>query len=122
MEIEGKVIQVMPLQSIASQKGPMKKQEFVIEVESKYPRKVCFAIWNDKADLFTSKVGDIIKVYFDLESREYNSRWYTEAKAWKVESVSAKAAGTDSANTGEITDDIPASFSNEKNDMDDLPF
>jgi len=120
MEIEGKLLQVMPIQKIASQKGEMKKLEFVIEVESKFPRKVCFSLWNDKADLFTSKEGDIIKVYFDLESREYNSRWYTEAKAWKVENVSLNK--TDSDNSAEAIDDIPSSFSSEKNDMDDLPF
>ena len=30
-----------------------------------------------------------MKVAFDLESREYNGRWYTDAKAWKIESISA---------------------------------
>ena len=119
MEIEGNVLQIMPVQNITGQKGPMKKLEFVIEVESKFPRKVCFSIWNDKAEQFTAKVGEKIKVSFDLESRQYNNRWYTEAKAWKVEN-------TQSANSVEqppaITDDFTFSSTSEEKELDDLPF
>jgi hypothetical protein len=117
METEGKLIQVLPVQNITSQKGQMKKMEFVIETEAKFPKKICFSIWNDKIDLFTSKPGDNIKVYFDLDSREYNGRWYTEARAWKVE---AAAAGTTDI-PATIKDEIPATFS-QKEEIDDLPF
>jgi hypothetical protein len=120
MEIEGKLLQLMPIQNISSQKGQMKKMDFVIEVESKFPRKVCFALWNDKIDLVTAKPGEKVKVYFDLESREYNGRWYTEAKAWKVESASASGMQDDSL--PQTNDDIPSSFSSAKEELDDLPF
>jgi hypothetical protein len=120
MEIEGKLLQLMPVQTISSQKGPMKKMDFVIEIELKFPKKVCFALWNDKIDLLKSKAGDKVKVYFDLESREYNGRWYTEAKAWKVEGASS--AGMQENEMPEMKDDIPSSFSSAKEDLDDLPF
>jgi hypothetical protein len=119
MEIEGKLFQVMPVQNITSQKGQMKKMEFVIETEAKFPKKVCFSLWNDKIDLFTSKPGENIKVYFDLDSREYNGRWYTEARAWKVEALSAAGAAEDIPAT--LKDEIPSTFS-QKEDIDDLPF
>jgi len=120
MEIEGKLLQLMPVQTISSQKGQMKKLDFVIEIESKYPKKVCFSLWNDKIDMLKAKAGDKIKVYFDLESREYNGRWYTEAKAWKVEGTSS--AGVQDNEMPEIKEDIPSSFSTTKEDLDDLPF
>src|SRR5271157_3747818 len=112
MEIEGKLLQLMPVQNISSQKGQMKKLEFVIEIESKFPRKVCFAMWNDKIDMLKAKAGEKTKVFFDLESREYNGRWYTEAKAWKVESASLQEPQID--DIPEMKDDIPSSFSSTK--------
>jgi len=122
MEIEGKLLQALPVQNITSQKGAMKKMDFVIEIESKFPRKICFALWNDKIDLFSAKAGDSVKVYFDLDSREYNGRWYTEAKAWKVENLAASGS-TINNNTPDFTkEDIPSSFSSQKEDLDDLPF
>ncbi|MFA4851442.1 MAG: DUF3127 domain-containing protein [Bacteroidales bacterium] len=120
MEIEGKILQLLPVQNISSQKGPMKKLEFVVGIEAKFPRKICFSLWNDKVDIFSSKMGDTVKVFFDLESREYNGRWYTEAKAWKVENLGA-TAGMDS-NEAEKTEGVPSSFTAQKEEMDDLPF
>lgn len=121
MEIEGKVLQLLPVQNITSQKGPLKKLEFIVEVEAKFPRKVCFSLWNDKVDMFNAKPGDMVKVSFDLESREYNGRWYTEAKAWKVEN--GQAVATNQHNfPSSIPDDIPSTFNAQKDDIDDLPF
>ncbi len=119
MEIEGKVLQIMPVQNISGQKGPMKKLEFVIEVESKFPKKVCFSLWNDKAEQFTAKEGEKIKVSFDLESRSYNNRWYTEAKAWKVESVQDAVANEQPPVP---SDDFTFTASDGDKELDDLPF
>ena len=60
-----------------------KKQEYVIETFDKIPRKVCFSLWGEKIDQFELNEGDEAEVMFDLESREYNGRWYTDVKAWK---------------------------------------
>ena len=40
--------------------------------------------WGDKIDQFAIKQGESLVVSVDLESREYNGRWYTDVKAWKV--------------------------------------
>jgi Domain of unknown function (DUF3127) len=122
MEIEGKLVNVLPVQNISSQKGQMKKMEFVVEFAAKFPRKICFALWNDKIDVFSAKTGDNIKVYFDLESREYNGRWYTEAKAWKVENLASSENTGNGENTENIKDDLPSTFTSQKEDLDDLPF
>ncbi len=40
--------------------------------------------WGDKIDQFNIQQGENLAVSVDLESREYNGRWYTDVKAWKV--------------------------------------
>src|SRR5688500_13006887 len=85
MEVKGKVIQLLPLQSGMGKKGSWKKQEFIIETQSQYPKKVCLSVWGDKIDQFNISAGQLISASVELESREYNGRWYTEARAWKIE-------------------------------------
>jgi len=91
MEIIGKLIQKLPLQSGISKTGnSWQKQEFVIETMEQYPRKICANLWGDKtAVLETLNIDDKIVMSFDLESREFSGKWYTDVKAWKLEAVSA---------------------------------
>jgi hypothetical protein len=92
MEVKGKVIQLLPVQTGMGKKGQWKKQEFIIETQAQFPKKICLSAWGDKVDQFGLAVGDDITVSVDLESREYNGRWYTEARAWKVEKNSSQQA------------------------------
>jgi len=115
MEVKGRVAQLLPLTTGMGKKGPWKKQEFILETPGQYPKKICFSIWGDKVDQFNVAVGDLISVSVDLESREYNGRWYTEARAWKI----AKE-GTGSASSAPPADQEP--FYSETASSDDLPF
>ncbi len=72
------------LSSGQSANGGWRKQEYVLETAGQYPKKVCFMAWGDKIDQFNIKQGETVEVSVDLESREYNGRWYTDVKAWKV--------------------------------------
>lgn len=95
LEITGKLIQKLPMQSGTSARtgSSWQKQEFVIETGDQYPKKICANLWGDKADQLNQfNIGDPIKVSFDLESREFNGKWYTDVKAWKIE-VPQAAAG-----------------------------
>lgn len=89
MEITGKIIKILQLQSGEGKNGIWKKQEFILETVAQIPRKICFSLWGDKIDQFKAAEGDEAEISFDLESREFNSRWYTEAKAWKIAKKSA---------------------------------
>ena len=84
MELTGKIIQLLPEKSGESAKGPWRKQEYILETDDQYPKTVCFMAWSDKIDEFAIKKGESLIVSFNLESREYNGRWYTDVKAWKV--------------------------------------
>lgn len=83
--VEGRIIQVLPLQSGVSKAGNnWKKQEYVLETHDQYPRKVKFDFFGERADQYVLAVGDDVTVWFDIESREYNGRWYTDIRAWKA--------------------------------------
>ncbi len=84
MEIAGKVIECLPLKSGQSANGEWRKQEYVLETDGQYPKKVCFMVWGEKVEQFAIQQGETVEVSIDLESREYNGRWYTDVKAWKV--------------------------------------
>ncbi|MFK5947292.1 MAG: DUF3127 domain-containing protein [Methylococcales bacterium] len=84
MELAGKIIDILDEQKGESSRGPWRKQELILETEGEYPKKVCFMAWGDKIDDFKLKANETVIVSINLESREYNGRWYTDVKAWKV--------------------------------------
>jgi hypothetical protein len=88
MELTGKIIQVLPEKSGTSARGEWRKQDYIIEIPGDYPKKVCFMVWGDRIDQFRIQEGQELTVSIDIESREYNGRWYTDVKAWKVAPVS----------------------------------
>jgi hypothetical protein len=118
LELTGKLVQVMPEVTGKGRNGEWKKREFVVETaDDQYPRKVCFSVWGDRVESLESlEPGMTLKVNFNLESREYNSRWYTDARAWRVEAAESGGAPSDSGGMPEHTEaDMPDT-------KDDLPF
>ena len=91
LEITGKLLQKLHVQSGQSAKGAWSKQEFILETQENFPKKVCMSVWGtDKvAELGSFSDGETITVSFNLESRSYNERWYTDVRAWRIERVSA---------------------------------
>ena len=88
MQLTAKLVTLLPLQTGKGKNGDWKKQDFIIETDDAYPKKICVSVWGDKIDPTALVVGNELKIDFDLESREYNGRWYTDVKAWKIELVS----------------------------------
>ena len=84
MEITGEIIECIPVKSGQSASGEWRKQEYVLQTDGQYPKKICFMAWGEKIEQFAIKAGETVQVSIDLESREYNGRWYTDVKAWKV--------------------------------------
>ncbi len=116
MEIEGVIVSILPLQTGQGRNGIWKKQEFVIETLGQYPRKVMMHLWGEKADEVRLTIGERIKASVNIESREYNGRWYTDIRAWRI--VKLTEAGT--------TPDVPPLADNAdtagQHTADDLPF
>lgn len=92
MNISGKVVQVLPIQTGTSKAGnPWQKQEFVLEQGGQYPRKVCISLFGDNVAKIP-QVGQEVMVSVDIDSREFNGRWYTEIKAWNIVQTGAQPA------------------------------
>ena len=88
MQLTAKLIQLLPLQTGTGKNGAWKKQDIIVETEGQYPKKICISIWGDKINENQLQPGSQLKIDFDIESREYNGKWYTDIKAWKVEMAS----------------------------------
>lgn len=92
MNISGKVVQVLPIQTGTSKAGnPWQRQEFVLEQGGQYPRKVCISLFGDNVAKIP-QVGQDVMVSVDIDSREFNGRWYTEIKAWNITHTGAQQA------------------------------
>ena len=86
MELVGRIVQILPLRTGTSKAGnPWKVQEYILEtLGTQYPRKVCFELFGDNVDKFPMQIGQDVTVSIDIESREFNGRWYTSIRAWNV--------------------------------------
>ena len=110
------------------QKGKYKKgkregeewtaQEIVIKPEGKWAKPAAFREFNPAKDLNeVYNVGDFIEVNFNIASREYKERWYTNLDCWEIRKL------TDSKDEikfdGDKPTDPPPTASEEDQD---LPF
>ena len=115
MQLTAKLIQLLPIQTGTGKNGEWKKQDIIVETDGQYPKKVCISIWGEKINEQQLVVGNSLTIDFEIESREFSGRWYTDLKAWKVDNASQ---GTLQSNN---LKDIEPLDLNEKPD-DVLPF
>lgn len=126
MEISGKIIAVLPVQTGEGRNGQWRSQDYVLETQEQYPKKVCFNLFGAKIEQFPISVADEVKVSFDIESREWNGRWFTSIKAWKVEKISNETSANDEMppyfNEIPIPTEVPSIVSEAPEAGNDLPF
>lgn len=92
MDLQGKIIAVLPERSGVSARGEWKSQSFVIETHDQYPRKMVFDIFGaDRLAQFAIKAGEELLVSFDIDAHEYNGRWFNNIRAWNIQRVDAAA-------------------------------
>jgi len=85
LKLVGSVIELLEEQSGEGRNGPWRKRDFILETEGPYPKQVCITQWGDDIEAFDLREGDRLTAHIDLRSREYQGRWYTDVRAWKVE-------------------------------------
>ncbi|MCQ2133459.1 MAG: DUF3127 domain-containing protein [Bacteroidales bacterium] len=141
LEIEGTLLRKMDVQSGRSARGDWAKQEFLVEFqEGKFPTTAVFTAWGqDKvSELDKFSAGDQVKVAFNISSREYQGRWYTDLRMWKISEAgvasapSAPAAPAAPAARAPMASSVPAGFQAApapsladmpaESEEDDLPF
>lgn len=129
LELEGRIARKLGVQTGTSARGAWSKQEFVFEYqEGNFPTQVCMNVWSeDKVrELDKYQVGDKVKIAFNLSSREYNGRWYTDVRAWRIEPAGSQPSAPQVQTPGvqapvsaplPTADDMSSPLSD-----DDLPF
>ena len=120
MEIEGRIINVLPKQEGTSARtgNHWASQEYVIETHDQYPKKCCFRIFGeDRINAMNIQAGEELRVSFDIDAREYQGRWFNSVNAWKVDRIDPAAAQS-AAPFGEQ----PAAQASDNAPADDLPF
>lgn len=134
MELEGRIARKLTVQTGTSARGAWSKQEFVLEYQDgSFSAQVCMNVWGeDKVrELDKYQVGDNVKVSLKISSREYNGRWYTDVRAWRIEPAGAQQsapAGGYAAPAGNQAAPMPSAPLPTADDMSsplddgDLPF
>lgn len=122
MEIQGKIIAKLPLVTGQGKNGEWRLQEYVLETTEQYPKKVCFGLFGDRIDKNLVDIDDFVTVSFDIESREWNGKWFTSIRAWKIEKANQEQttppAEVMAVSNAETFDAIADST----DDTGDLPF
>ncbi len=126
MEITGKVVKINKAMSGKSARGEWKKQELIIETEEQYPKQVCLINWNDKVDISSLTPGQKITVGINIESREFNERWFTDVKIWRLDltdnAPSQQASSGNDTPMPEVPDENDPFGGGFDNEDDGLPF
>lgn len=123
MDFEGIVYKVLAPVSGTSARGEWKKQDIVFEIPSDMNRKVCVTFFGDRAgDVASFKEGDTANVSVNVESREYNGRWYTDVRGWRVVKKQSAALVPPVSEPMPPFDESSMPSDSAKEDYDDLPF
>ncbi len=88
MNYEGKLLNILPVETISTGGGDRQKQTIVLEEnrDSEYKGGIVVDFWGEKVALLADlKVWDIIDVWLNSKAREYNGRWYNAITGWKIE-------------------------------------
>ena len=130
---EGIVFAILPEQSGTSARGEWHSQNVVFEMQnnSPYPRKVSVKFFNKRDEVARLVTGAAYKVTFDVESREYQGRWYTDVVGRRVEPKEAaqvaqapysESIPTSAPLSAPMPTEEPAMPSQSAQVVDDLPF
>ena len=131
LELEGRIARKLGVQTGTSARGAWSKQEFIFEYqEGNFPSQVCMNVWGDDKvrELDKFQAGDKVKVSFNVSSREYNGRWYTDVRAWRIEPAAAAQPGGYAPQAAYAAPAAPSAPLPTADDMssplsdDDLPF
>ncbi|MCD7713848.1 MAG: DUF3127 domain-containing protein [Prevotella sp.] len=125
MDLQGKVIAVLPSRSGTNARGEWMAQDFVIETHDTYPRKMVFSVFGaDRLQRFNVQMGQEILVSFDIDAREYNGRWFNSVRAYDVRQMDpasvASAPFTAPAAAPQPAPQAAPAASDDN--IDDLPF
>ena len=90
LKLAGTIKEIMPVEKGTSKAGKSwTKQSFVLDTNAEFNNIVCFNLFGDKKiEAFSKfKVNQVVEVFFNVSSREYNGNYYHNLDAWKLEVI-----------------------------------
>ena len=122
MDFEGKVLEILPAVTGQSARGTWERQTVVFEQPNKqYGKEIAVTFMNKGQEVANLRVGESYLVSFDIESRNYQGKWYTDVRAWRVQPVQAAAAAP-APNMPPFMEEPQPSYAASAGVVDDMPF
>ena len=88
MEIKGRVVANLGVQNGTSKAGKdWAKATVVVEYGDQYPKKIALDNMKNADSFGALAIGTEGTFHIEVESREFNGRWYTSANCWKWETT-----------------------------------
>lgn len=123
MEFEGTVYRIMPVTKGTSARGEWQRQDVVFEMnDGSFTRKICVTFFNKPDDVARLREGATYQVSVNIESREYNGRWYTDIRAWRIQSRQQEAPAAAPMPDMPPLGEEPSYTATPAAEADDLPF
>ena len=85
--VTGKLMQVTTPEELTMKNGnTFIKCHAILETEGNYPKKIAVSLPNTDLIEKVSKlrIGELVTISVNVESKEFNGKWFTEVKAWKI--------------------------------------
>ena len=123
MEFEGTVYKIMPVTKGTSARGEWQRQDVVFDAnEGSFTRKICVTFFNKPDEVAKLREGAAYTVSVNIESREYNGRWYTDVRARRIQPKAAQAPEMPPMPDMPPIAEEPSYASTPASEVDDLPF
>ncbi len=122
MEFEGVVYKIMPATKGTSARGEWQRQEVIFELPQEFSRKICVIFFNKESDVARLREGMTCTVSVNIESREYNGKWYTDVRAWRVQPKQEEATTAPAMPEMPPFGEEPPFATSSATEVDDLPF
>lgn len=123
MEFEGTVFKILPVTKGTSARGEWQRQDVVFDAnEGSFTRKICVTFFNKPDEVARLKEGSTYTVSVNIESREYNGRWYTDVRAWRIQPKQQQAPAAAPMPDMPPIPEEPSYTSTPAQEVDDLPF
>jgi len=118
LEITGKIEKFLDVEKGTSKDGKeWQKQSYLVETTEQYNNLCCLEVFGtEQVEKLTkyNKVGDNVKVQFNVKTNEWKGKYYTSLQSWRIEKV--ENLEIPKPHFEEVGEDL-----NEK-EPDDLPF
>ena len=122
MDFEGKVLEILPAVTGQSARGTWERQTVVFEQANKqFGKEIAVTFMNKAQEVAMLQKGQSYTVSFDIESRNYQGRWYTDVRAWRVQPLQPQAAPA-MPDMPPFADEPQPAYSAGAGVIDDMPF